>query len=111
MLESIRMRRKPAHMPATRDEILARLREAKAALQAVFPIHRLALFGSYARGTSVPGRSDVDIMVEVEPSIGLGFVTLAERLEQLLGQPVDLVSRRAIKPSLWQRIEPELIDA
>jgi predicted nucleotidyltransferase len=71
----------------------------------------LALFGSYARGTQVSGKSDVDILVEVEPSIGLAFVTLAERLEQILGQRVDLVSRRAIKPSLWQRIEPELIDA
>ena len=46
-----------------------------------------------------------------KPSIGLRFVTLAERLEQLLGRPVDLVSRRAIKPSLWKGIEPELIDA
>ncbi len=98
-------------MVATREEILSRLREAKQRLQEEFPLRRLALFGSYARGTSVAGQSDIDILVEVEPSIGLGFVTLAERLEQLLGARVDLVSRRAIKPSLWKRIEPELIDA
>lgn len=98
-------------MNPSRELILERLREAKPALQAEFPLNRLALFGSYARGTQVGGKSDVDILVEVEPSIGLGFVTLAERLEQILGQRVDLVSRRAIKPSLWQRIEPELIDA
>jgi len=42
----------------------------------------------------------VDILVDVDPTIGLGFVTLAERLEEVLGLPVDLVSRRAIKPSL-----------
>jgi hypothetical protein len=98
-------------MVANREEILERLRKAKARLQAEFPISRLALFGSYARATPVAGESDVDILVEVEPSIGLGFVTLAEQLEQLLGTRVDLVSRRAIKPSLWKRIEPELIDA
>lgn len=98
-------------MVATREEILSRLRESKRRLQLEFPLRRLALFGSYARGTSVPGQSDVDILVEVEPSIGLGFVTLAERLEELLGHKVDLVSRRAIKPSLWKLIEPELIDA
>lgn len=74
-------------------------------------LKRIALFGSYARAAEVPGQSDVDIRVEVDPSIGLRFVTLAERLEQLLGRPVDLVSRRAIKPSLWKGIEPELIDA
>ena len=28
-----------------------------------------------------------------------------------LGRHVDLVSSRAIKPSYWKRIEPELIDA
>jgi predicted nucleotidyltransferase len=98
-------------MVATREEVLTRLREAKQILQAEFPLKRLALFGSYARATQISGESDVDILVEVEPSIGLGFVTLAERLEQLLGTRVDLVSRRAIKPSLWKLIEPELIDA
>ena len=98
-------------MTSTCEQILARLRQAKPALQAEFPLQRLALFGSYARGTQVAGESDVDILVEVEPAFGLGIVTLAERLEELLGERVDLVSRRAIKPSLWQRIEPELIDA
>jgi predicted nucleotidyltransferase len=98
-------------MVATREEVLTRLRAAKRTLQAEFPLKRLALFGSYARATQISGESDVDILVEVEPSIGLGFVTLAERLEQLLGARVDLVSRRAIKPSLWKLIEPELIDA
>lgn len=98
-------------MNPSRELFLARLREAKPALQAEFPVTRLALFGSYASGTQVAGRSDVDILVEVEPSIGLRFVALAEHLEQILGQRVDLVSRRAIKPSLWKRIEPELIDA
>lgn len=98
-------------MASTRQEILARLRACKPALQAEFPLQRLALFGSYARGTHVAGQSDVDILVEVEPSVGLRFVTLAERLEQILGERVDLVSRRAIKPSLWERIAPELIDA
>lgn len=98
-------------MVAEREEILSRLRESKRSLQAEFPLKRIALFGSYARGSQVSGQSDVDILVEVDPSIGLGFVTLANRLEQLLGTRVDLVSRRAIKPSLWKLIEPELIDA
>jgi predicted nucleotidyltransferase len=98
-------------MVANREDILSRLRESKRILQAEFPVKRIALFGSYALGTQVTGKSDIDILVEVDPSIGLGFVTLANRLEQLLGNRVDLVSRRAIKPSLWKLIEPELIDA
>lgn len=98
-------------MIADREEILSRLRESKPTLQAEFPVKRIALFGSYALGTQISGKSDIDILVEVDPSIGLRFVTLAHRLEELLGTRVDLVSRRAIKPSLWKLIEPELIDA
>jgi len=61
----------------TREEILASLGAAKAELQERFRVRTLALFGSYARNQQTE-RSDVDILVEVDPSIGLGFVSLAE---------------------------------
>ena len=61
------------------------------------------------RGETLAG-SDIDILADVEPSIGLDFVTLADKLEELTGHKIDLVSRRAIKPLLWKQIEPELID-
>ena len=94
----------------TLEEILTTLRQQHAHLSQQYPIQRMALFGSWARGEARED-SDVDILVEVDPSIGLRFVELGERLESALGRRVDLVSRRAIKPSLWKRIEPELIDA
>jgi predicted nucleotidyltransferase len=53
----------------------------------------------------------VDVLVEVDGSIGLRFVDLADEIERALGRRVDLASRGAIKPSLWTRIEPELVDA
>ncbi len=92
------------------EEILATLRIQFRILRASYPIRRLALFGSWARGDARED-SDVDVLVEVDPSIGLGFVDLGEQLERALGRRVDLVSRRALKPSLWKRIEPELRDA
>jgi predicted nucleotidyltransferase len=95
---------------STTEEILKTLQNQHQLLGRIYPIRRMALFGSWARGDARDD-SDVDVMVEVDPSIGLGFVELGERLEQALGRRVDLVSRRAIKPSLWERIEPELIDA
>ena len=94
----------------TREEIVARLRREREMLSSRYPIRRLALFGSWARGEA-RADSDVDVLVEVDSSIGLRFVDLAADLERAMGRRVDLVSRRAIKPSLWALIEPELIDA
>lgn len=94
----------------TLEEILTTLREQHTLLSRSYPIRRLALFGSWARGEARED-SDVDVLVEVDPSIGLRFVELGEELEKALGRRVDLVSRRAIKPSLWKKIEPDLIDA
>ena len=92
-----------------RENILERLRTIKPALQQEFPLRRMGLFGSWARNEQTE-TSDVDILVEVDPSIGLRFVTLAERLESLLEQHVDLVSSRAVRPNLLKQIQSELID-
>ena len=92
----------------TREEVLAALSALKGELGARFKVHRLGLFGSYARKEQTE-QSDVDILVEVDPSIGLGFVTLAEELEQRLNMRVDLVSHRAVKPSRWPLIQRDLI--
>jgi len=94
----------------TSEDILATLREQHTRLSQLYPIRRMALFGSWARGDARED-SDVDILVDVDPSIGLRFVELGDDLERALGRRVDLVSRRAIKPELWERIRPELIDA
>jgi len=92
----------------TKDEILRTLAKDKCELQKQFKVHKLALFGSYARGEQRV-ESDVDILVEVDPSIGLEFVTLAQRIEKLLGVNVDLVSSRAVTSKAMEFIEPELI--
>jgi len=92
----------------TKEQILKVLAENKGRLQAGFKVRKLALFGSYARGDQRED-SDVDILVEVDPSIGLEFVTLCETIEKLLGMRADVVSSRAVKPDGWKVIEPELI--
>jgi len=92
----------------TREEILNLIAKNKPELETRFKVRRLGLFGSYARGEQ-HAHSDVDILVDVDPSIGLEFVTLAERIEALLGVPVEIVSRRAIKPRHFKVLEKELI--
>lgn len=85
------------------------LKEAMPELARDFRVTRIALFGSYARGQQTD-ESDIDILVEIDPSIGLRFVDLAERIEALLGVRADVVSRRAISPRYWNAIKEELVD-
>jgi predicted nucleotidyltransferase len=93
----------------TRRDILALLQAARPQLAREFGVTRLALFGSYARGDQRED-SDVDVLVEVDPSIGLRFVDLADRIEALLGVPSDVVSRHAIPPRHWALIERDVVD-
>jgi uncharacterized protein len=92
----------------TREAILAALRSKKPELEAQFGALTLGLFGSYAIGEATEN-SDVDILVDVDPSIGLGFVTLAQIIEDELGLPVDLVSVRAIKPRYREAVEHDIV--
>ena len=92
----------------SKEDILSSLAAEKPALQTRFRVRRLALFGSYARGDEKPG-SDVDILVDVDPSIELDSVTLVDRIEQLLGLSVDSVSACAVKPDYCREIEAKRI--
>jgi uncharacterized protein len=93
----------------SRESIIKTLRMYKTEIIKEYPVKRLTLFGSVARGEQTD-LSDVDILVDVDPSIGLRFVSLADSLEEMLQCKVDLVSRRGIKPSLLKLIEAESID-
>ncbi|MEW6236588.1 MAG: nucleotidyltransferase family protein [Candidatus Omnitrophota bacterium] len=95
-------------MMKTREEIIAILSQKKPEWEKRFQLKSLALFGSFARGDQLE-QSDVDILVEVDPSIGLEFVTLADSIESSLGVPADVVSKRAIKLRYWKEIENDLI--
>lgn len=93
----------------TKDEVLRILQQEKPELARLYGVKRIALFGSYAREDQRE-ESDVDVLVEVDPSIGVGFVDLAERIEGALGIRAEVVSRRAIKPRYWEEIKEDLVD-
>ena len=95
-------------MVRSRDEVLATLRSLKPELVRRFGVRELSLFGSFARGDESPA-SDVDILVDVDPSIGLEFVSLADLLETALGRRVDLVSTRALRSRHRDAIRPEAL--
>jgi predicted nucleotidyltransferase len=95
-------------MKHTRSEVLHELRSLKPGLFSRYKVKSIGLFGSFARGDN-NDNSDVDILVEVDPSIGLEFISLAEELEKGLGLPVDLVSKRAVQPRALAVIQRDLV--
>lgn len=80
----------------TKDEIIRTLRENVPKLASEYGVQRIALFGSYARGTAVE-QSDIDLVVEFERPIGFRFVELADLLEDLLGSSVNLLTPAGIE--------------
>ena len=63
-------------------------------------IRRLALFGSVLRDDFGPD-SDVDVLVEFEPSARVGLITLAGielELSELLGRRADIHTVKGLNP-------------
>jgi predicted nucleotidyltransferase len=73
-------------------------------------VKRLDLFGSAARGTFIPERSDLDFIVQFTssgyPGYADAFLEFAESLERLLGRKVDLLTERMIRnPYFREEVE------
>lgn len=67
----------------------------------------LSLFGSTARGEE-RAESDVDLAVRFDPARGIGlfqYNAIANRIQDLLGEPVDLVSEPARKAWMQDAID------
>ena len=89
-----------------RSEILQML-EARRDELAEMGVKSLAIFGSTARDEARP-ESDVDVLVEFAgPATFNGYMDLKFFLEDLLGRPVDLVTKKSIRPRLKEQIESE----
>ena len=93
----------------TLEEIKNILIQHKKELRQKYNVGEIAIFGSHARGKPKE-KSDVDILVEFEEPIGLfDFLDLEERLGQMLGAKIDLVSKKALKPHIGKYILNEAV--
>ena len=94
-----------------RDQIIAKLRESASELRSAGVAH-LFLHGSYARGTEIPGFSDVDVIAEFEPGRRLSLVDMVaieNRLAELLGVRVDLSPAKTLKEPVCNKAEREAV--
>ena len=69
-----------------------------------YRVKEIGIFGSVARGEQT-ATSDVDVLVEFsEPVSFFAFLDLEDFLARTLGKKVDLVTKRALKPSVKNKI-------
>jgi predicted nucleotidyltransferase len=71
-------------------------------------VYNVRVFGSIARGEARMD-SDVDFLVDVQPGVGLGFLTLWNELEDLLGRKIDLVPEESLRENLRERVIEEAV--
>ncbi|HEY9072666.1 MAG TPA: nucleotidyltransferase family protein [Desulfobaccales bacterium] len=92
------------------ENAIAILQQHRAELSAM-GVKSLMPFGSFIRGQERPD-SDIDILVVFTRPVGLlAFIRLKQRLAELLGRPVDLVTPEALKPPLRDGILREAQNA
>jgi len=93
----------------SKGELLALLAGQRDVLARRFAVKSLAVFGSAARDT-MSGGSDVDLLVEFDAAPGFDrYFDLKFFLEDLIGRPVDLVTRRGLRAELRARVESEAV--
>ena len=92
-----------------REHALALLHPHRDEIRQRFAVRHLALFGSTARDEARED-SDVDVLVDFEGTPTFDdYMGLLVYLEQQLGQKVDLVTQRGLKPRARRCVERDLL--
>lgn len=90
------------------EHIIKKLKENMPALREKYKVKTLGIFGSYIRDEQTK-KSDVDILVEFEKTLGLfDFVGMELELSEMLSEKVDLCPKNALKPRISKYILDEV---
>lgn len=94
----------------TLEELTKLLRKNRDVISREYNAQILGVFGSYARGEQKPG-SDIDILVRFEEGATFfDLVGLGDFLEELFESKVDIVSERALRIEIRDRILAEVVE-
>lgn len=91
----------------TREEFFACIEPHRAEFEAA-SVKRIGVFGSVARNEA-RADSDVDVLVEFHETPDLiDFIQLQQRIEEIVGIRVDLVTPSGLKRRNWETIMDEV---
>jgi len=82
-----------------KDDILRILKGEMPYLKEKYGVEKMAIFGSFAKGSQT-SKSDIDILIQLTKPLGLGFIELADYLEDALGRRVDLATFNCLMRSM-----------
>lgn len=90
-------------------EIKSIIKEHKQEFANIYGVSEIGIFGSVVRGEAGKD-SDLDILVEFDRPVTLfGIMDLEFQLQDLVGNKVDLVMKRALKPRIGKHILREVV--
>ena len=90
--QSGKMKKQPQKITLlTREKVISIMKKELPYLKDKYGVERIVLYGSFAKGKQKK-KSDIDILVDLRKTLGLEFVELADRLEEILGRKVDVAT-------------------
>ena len=91
------------------ENILRKLKELKTDLVTRYKVRKIGLFGSWIREEQRAG-SDIDLLVEFDDDADLfDLIGLSLYLEEILGHPVDIVPRGALREELRDTVLKQVV--
>lgn len=91
------------------DSVQQTIRAHQPALAKQFFVRRLGVFGSVARNMQ-SDTSDIDMLVEfTQPVSMFRFLALEQKLSDLLGRNIDLVTPDALKAAIKESVLQETV--
>jgi predicted nucleotidyltransferase len=93
----------------TTQELLHQRRDDIQRVAAKHGAYNIRVFGSVARGEARPD-SDIDLLIEKGPQTSSWFPAgLVLELEEMLGRRIEVVTEKALHPTLRDRVLREAI--
>ncbi|MFH0947921.1 MAG: nucleotidyltransferase family protein [Elusimicrobiota bacterium] len=92
----------------TLNEAKQIIKKNKPMLKSKYGVKEIGIFGSFVRGEARK-RSDIDILVNFSRPIGFEFISLGFYLKKILHRKIDLVTERALKMQLKDKILKEVL--
>lgn len=89
------------------QSVILNLQNIKPELVSRFHVQEIGIFGSLTRN-DFSDKSDVDIVVSFNGSIGIEFIDLADFIEKSIHHKVDLISRNAMSERFYSAIKNEI---